>query len=136
MASLTLPAERRSLERKAHEVVLGGLDLRTAAEVTPRSSANPDDAHNDEPPAEPMAVALQSELARGAALEIELEATPIVLQSDLALRVVTAALPSIELTSPLARRAAAIIEGDEAAMAAKAGKETALRPAAARGLAY
>ena len=133
MASLTLPAERRSLERKAHEMVL--LDLRTAAEVTPRSSANPDDAHDDTP-AEPMAVALQSELARGVALEIELEATPIVLQSDLALRVVTAALPSIELTSPLARRAAAIIEGDEAAMAAKAGKETALRPAAARGLAY
>jgi len=77
--------------------------------------------------AEPLLV---SDLARGVLKELELCEAPIVLTSELSIRIVKDNLPPVKLSSPLARRAAAAVAAEEVEEAAEeAADEAADEPA-------
>jgi hypothetical protein len=104
-------------------------------EITPRNSRTPDDDVDEEgvissaggaaanaarvvsgtrTPPIPVEPILQSELARGIALELDLLAQPLELRSELALQIVEQhVLPKLELHSFLAKQAAAEVEAFE-----------------------
>ena len=104
-------------------------------EITPRNSRTPDDDVDEEgvisgaggaaataarvvsgtrTPPIPVEPILQSELARGIALELDLLAQPLELRSELALQIVEQhVLPKLELHSSLAKQAAAEVEAFE-----------------------
>ena len=104
-------------------------------EITPRNSRTPDDDVDEEgvisgaggaaansarvvsgtrTPPIPVEPILQSELARGIALELDLLAQPLELRSELALQIVEHhVLPKLELHSSLAKQAAAEVEAFE-----------------------
>lgn len=90
-------------------------------EITPRNSRTPDDDVDEvgvgsgtRTPPIPVEPILQSELARGISLELDLLAQPLELRSELALQMVEQhVLPKLELHSSLAKQAAAEVEAFE-----------------------
>ena len=91
--SLTMPAERRALERPL--------------EITPRNSST--ESLEDDFGVEPKPVLLRSDLGLAAQREVESSEKPLDLQSEIGLSDVQSEkpLPSLKLSSPLAHEALA-----------------------------